>query len=239
MPERAFTVNPVVSSDAAGEETIQDFEVVGDQSHVVEAFNRGYLDDFTVDSEGRYHHAYADVEPPEESELMFDEDAYIEAIQEANPQLQDALTWAEAVLPEDVIEAYNVAIDSSDLDELNAKVEWLLEQYAMRAEIEESFDEEDEEPSSLDDLTEDEKDEMESVISELEQNVPGGDEVAEYWQNIVQEAEEAGDSTYAVFAAATAAFHAGQVTAEQAIGYCVQNCDIKDLARVYRSLPNY
>jgi hypothetical protein len=65
-----------------------------------------------------------------------------------------------------------------------------------------------------------------------------GEEVAETWQEIVYQAEQAGDDTYAGIAAATASYHNGDVTAEEAIQFVFANYDLQDIARVYRQITN-
>ena len=93
-PDRAYIVEPVVSSDEAQEDTIQDFAVIGDHNQTIEAFNRGYFDDFTVDSEGRWHYDYQEVEEESEyQESAFDKEEYIEAIYDSEPELESAIDW--------------------------------------------------------------------------------------------------------------------------------------------------
>jgi hypothetical protein len=253
MPNRAFTVNPVVSSDDAGEPTIQDFEVIGDRSEITEAFNRGYVDDFIEDSEGRLHHIFENVELEDEqySPTSFDESSYIEAIQEANPYLNDAIAWAEDNLPEEVIDEYNAAIESSDLGKLNEKVEWLIQQYIDNAnaevteqptEEEDGYDENapsyltDDAKERVDELSDDEADELGNTIDSLTETDPAGEETANEWEQLAVDADDAGDYITSFVAAQTAKFHSGQISAEEAIAACMNQFDLKDLQAVYRQL---
>jgi len=239
MPNRAYIVNPVVTSDEAGaEESIRDFEVIGDHSATVEAFNRGYLDDFTPDSEGRYHYNYVeDGDQPEEGGSSFDEIAYVDALFDANPDLRNAIAWAGDNLPEEQVAEYDKLIESDDLDEVNGWIDCLLYEYAEREQVEEPANEE--QPTSDDDaLSEEDRVVMQEAIDDLVEKEPAGSEYAQQWVEMASQAEKAGDMTYAIVAQATAAFHAGQLSAEQAIGYCTKHCSTKELARVYKYLQS-
>ena len=67
---------------------------------------------------------------------------------------------------------------------------------------------------------------MQDTIDDLVQQEPAGSEYAQQWVEMASKAEQAGDMTYAVVAQATAAFHAGEISAEQAIGYCTKHCSL-------------
>ena len=63
-----------------------------------------------------------------------------------------------------------------------------------------------------------------------------GEEAAGEWQSAVDEAYAVGDEAYAAVAAATAAYHNGDVTAQEAIDWAIQNVPKADLLRVIRQL---
>ena len=251
-PERAYTVEPVISTDEAGEETIQDFAVIGDHSETIAAFNRGELNDWTPDSEGRYHYNYQDVE--EESEYdpsSFNESEYIEAIYESNPQLEDAISWGIDNLSQDQLAAYNQAVENGNLDELHDAVSWLLRQYEENGDYEETIidEEEDEEPKGeslltddaserIDELSDDDADELANTMDALIDMEPGGENTAYEWEQLAVDADDAGDVCTSYVAALTAQYHAGNISAEEAIADAINSFDIQQLKQVYRQLSN-
>ena len=93
-----------------------------------------------------------------------------------------------------------------------------------------------EEDSEVEELSEQEQEILDKTVDLLSQQEAEGEYVADQWQEVVHQAEAAGDETYAIVAAATAAFHSQDVTAEEAINYCLQTANLKDLARVYKHI---
>lgn len=252
MPDRAYTVEPVVSTDEAGQETIQDFAVVGDHSATIEAFNRGYMDDFTVDSEGRYHHIYENVEVEDESSpTSYDNSEYESALMEANPDLGAATRWATSALSEDQIAEYDSLIDSGDPEKMHQAIDWLLEQYYefgnslddVAPSAEEFFEGETEgddnsylSQETIDEinaLDEEDTETLNNTIEELSSTEPDPDAV-DSWQSMAERAAESGDEVMSIVAAATASYHAGEIDADQAIAYCLNTCNLEDLATTYR-----
>ena len=98
--------------------------------------------------------------------------------------------------------------------------------------------EEVDENEEVDELSEEETEILHKTVELLQQQEPEGEYVADEWQDAVQQAQESGDETYAMVAAATAAFHSGEISADDAIAYCLENANIKDLARVYKHIAN-
>ena len=97
-------------------------------------------------------------------------------------------------------------------------IEWLLQQYAEHgevADVEDDSEDEESEDLTFDDLSEEEKNAVELVVSDLYEQEPQGTETADEWQYVAQEAQESGDTPYAVVAAVTAAFHQGKMTSEE------------------------
>ena len=241
MPNQPMSVSPVIGFNDYGEEVITDLSVSTGRGSAVgrDGQVENWQFDYIEDSEGQVHHRFSEVELDSDREdqgIHFDESEYIGALMDANPELEAARLWASEHLPDELLEYYNERIDVADLDGLNEAVEWLLLQYAQRDEWEAIADEDSEdEDEDSGELTEEEHEMLVNAVEQLEQQ-EADPYVADDWQDQVDIANESGDVTYATVAAATAAFHSGEVTSEEAIEYCLQNCDLRDLARVYHHL---
>ena len=170
-----------------------------------------------MDSEGKYHHLFEDIslESEEQERSNFNEDQYVEALYEINPDLEDAVTWGTENLSPDLLNVYNKKIDSDSLSDLNEAVEFILDQYRNRTQdAPPQVKEEESDDSEVDELSEEET------------------------QILNDAAQESGNETYALVAAATSSFHAGEVSAQEAIDFCLNNCDLKELSQVYQYLMN-
>ena len=239
MPDKGYTVSPVITVNERGEEVISDLSV--SSGHAAAVGRDGQVRDaeldYYEDEYGQMRHRFAGVELESEQQdsSSFDESAYIEAIYEANPELSTAQQWAENNLPEELLDYYNEAVESSDLADLHKAVEWLMQQYENRSQQEQAPTEPEqvEEDDEMENLSDEEKEVLSNAVEELEQQEPQGEYYAEQWQEAVEQAEAQGNETYAKVAAATAAFHAGEVSAEEAINFCLNECDLKELAKVY------
>ena len=252
-PERAYTVEPVVSTDESGEPTIQDFSVVSSSNR---QDPNAWQDDWVMDSEGKYHHMFENVELEDESSShsSFDEEAYISSLYEANPQLADAIEWGTDNLTQDQLSVYNQLVDSSDLNDVNRAVDWILEQYRENANQvataePENLTDEDESGSYLEDetierienLSDEDAEMLSDAVDDLSNTAPMGVEAANYWLDFAQQADESGNAVASLVATATAAYHRGELSAEEAISECLNQCDLQELADVYRQLngPKY
>ena len=242
MPNQPMTVSPVVTVNDQGQEVISDLSVSTNRPGIGrDGSTLNWQDDFIEDSEGRLVNWFADkeLESDRDDGIHFDESEYIDALIESNPTISVAQQWAIDNLPEEWINEYNQQIESGSLDQLNQAVEWLLQQYSQRSTTESDVPsqqvEEDTEDPEMEELSEEETEILNNAVDNLERQEAMPEYVND-WQEQVELAQESGDETYAQVAAATAAFHAGQVTAEEAIDFCLSNCDLKDLARVYKYL---
>ena len=240
MPNKPMTVSPVVTVNDQGQEVISDLSVSTGHSGVGrDGQVENWRFDYQEDSEGRIHHVFENVELERDDGIHFDESEYIEALLESNPTIAVAQQWALDNLPEEWVNEYNQQIETGDLDELNKAVEWLLQQYSQRSTTESDVPnqqmEEDYEDPEMDELSEEETEILNNAVDTLERQ-EAMPEYADDWQEQVEIAKQSGDETYAMVAAATSAFHSGEVTAEEAIDFCLTNCDLKELARVYQHL---
>ena len=243
MPDRAYTISPVVSEDQYGREVVTDFsvdtgreQVLGRDGQVLNADA-----DYFEDNQGVMHHRFSEAELEDRDDgIHFDESEYIGALLDSLPvDYNLVIAWAEENLSEEILELYNARIDSDNLDDLNEAVQAMVEEYLssnQELEAEEVLEDEESEDLTFDDLSEEEKEAVELVVSDLYEQEPQGTMTADEWQYAAQEAQESGDTPYAVVAAVTAAFHQGKMTSEEAVSYCIENIPMQELARVYKLL---
>lgn len=227
----AWQVDPVVTETANGE-VITDFTVSGDRPGLHRGFDPNWQNDLSVDNQGQTHHVFENVELNDDPDYnIFDTDDYADSVVAAYPDLPSALAWGEENLPADRIDAYNNAVDSDDPAEFMPLIEKLLEDF-RDSNGEPVAEEQEGEP--LEEFEPPTDEEVDTVIDELYEQEPQGEEVAQEWQAVAQQAKAQGNETYAGVAAATAAFQAGEVTAEEAIQFCMDNYDRDELAKVVR-----
>jgi NTP pyrophosphatase (non-canonical NTP hydrolase) len=178
-----------------------------------------------------------DVELTDESnEGGYDQAEYYDALFDEYPALNSAIDWAAAGgMDPEFVQHFNDATASGDLDQVHEFIELLLKDY-------EEFGEEvepEEDETTTDELTPDEEGELEEFVSELLSNEPEGEEVAEGWQDQVATAQESGDEAWALVCAANAAYHAGEVDAQDAITYVLNELSVQDLRRIGSHLSGY
>lgn len=241
MPNQGYTVSPVVSVTAEGEEYYSDVSIsTGAQSIGRDGMVNDWQKDYVLDNKGEYHHVFENVELDEDPSGGFDLDEYVSDIFSVNEHLEPALRWAENNLHPDIQDNLNTAFKGNNLNDLNQAIEWLLEQYHQRPadepqQVAEDPDSSEDAPDDeMENLSDEEKQVLSEAVEQLGNQEPQGEEYAEAWQDMIEQAEEAGDITYAKVAAATASFHAGEVSAEEAINFCLNECDLSELARVYQ-----
>lgn len=200
---------------------------------------KGNQQDYVEFQDGSVHHRFENVEVNEDD---FDYDAYTDyydTLAKSIPNLPVVLDWASNYLPQNYIQEYNDALEANDLETVNQTLEHIValygEQGSSKFQEEQDYRNE-EEDDSEEDWTEEDQEELNDTISQLYEAEPQGEEYAESWQSVVEQAQEVGDDTYAAVAAATAAFHNGEVSAEEAVNYVLSNFDIRDVERVYRHM---
>ena len=228
----AWQVDPVVQETAEGE-VITDFSITGDRRGLHRGMDPNWENDISVDNQGVTHHVFENVELNEEQANVFDTDEYVEAVQQAYPDVSEALEWGAKNLPGHRIDDYNAALDSDDPEQFMPLLEKLIAEYrngvdAPEPEITDQEEAPEVEPPS--------DDEVESFIGELSQSEPQGEAVAGHWQDVANQAKAQGNEVYAGVAAATAAFEAGEVSAQEAIQFCLDNFDRNELAKVVRHI---
>lgn len=240
MPDRAYTVSPVISTDSQGREVISDLSVTTNGSSIGhDGQVKDWQNDYYTDNQGQVHHRYSDVAPDVEDQgISFNEDEYIETLLNSNPMFSEAQQWANENLSSDQLDEYNRLIDTSDLDDLHKAMDWLVEQYTTRVDTSKTYEPEqveEEVEADEEELTDSDRMAINAAVHSLNKS-EALDYMVDDWEEHIAYAEQSGDETYATVAAATASFHAGEVTAQEAIDYCMANCNMKELARVYKHL---
>ena len=227
-----------ISYDNAAVENSDRNEFIGSRGIEHETDSDYYFDEAT----GSYRHQYAEIDGAElerritaGDDYNYTQEAYEDAVLEAYPQLPGALQWATDNLPDDFIVTYNEALEEGDLDTFYSHLEYLLSEYedASSVVVEEEAVEEEEEDVQ-EDLTDEEQQVLQEAVEDLQAQEPQA-ELANEWQSLVDQYQET-DPTFAAVAAATAAFHNGEASAEDAINYVLQNFPLADVARVYQHL---
>ena len=236
----AHTVNPVV--DAEG--NYQGSTVESPQ----EGYHRSLDQEYVEFQDGSIHHRFENVEVNEDlQESEYSDESYFETLSTLYPNIAQAVTWAaDGGMSAEWSNDFNAALSAGDFEAVNVGLEQLLGMYDAnhgdRPSATEEFqnrnnqESEDEEPLTVDDLSEDDQQVVAEAVEELQYQSPGGEEQAQYWQQAVAVAQQSGDETYAGIAAATSAFHSGEVSAAEAIDFVLSNYDIRDVARVYQAL---
>lgn len=220
----AHIVTPVANADGK----VVDFEVSNPQ----EGYNPNAYREF---QDGSIHHEFENVEINEDEPGDYNEDYYT-ALASTYPDLQEAIQWSSSHLPREAIEEYNNALDANNFERVNEVLEYIINSYRAQAGEPELQEQQTEEKTEDVELNEEEMQQFADIYDDFTQRDPGGEEQADYWQGVVEQAQESGDETYAAVAAATAAFHAGEVSAEEALSWLTQTYDIRDLQRVYNYL---
>ena len=235
----AHTVNPVV--DAEG--NYQGSTIEGHQEGAWRQAN-----DYVEFQNGEIHHRFENVEVNEDlQDSEYSDESYFETLSTLYPNIAQAVTWAaEGGMSAEWSQDFNAALEAGDYQAVNVGLEQLLGMYDTnhgdRPSATEEFqnrnnqESEDEEPLTVDDLSEDDQQVVAEAVEALQWNEPGGEEQAEYWASVVAQAQAGGDETYAAIAAATQAFHEGAVSSAEAIDFVLSNYDIRDVARVYQAL---
>ena len=236
----AYTVTPTADADG----NVTGFSTEQAQ----EGYHRSLDQEYVEFQDGSIHHRFENVEVNEDlQESEFSDEAYFEQLASLHPNVAQAVQWAaNGGMSAEWSQDFNAALEAGDYQAVNVGLEQLLGMYDAnfgdRPSASEEFNQnrpqdesEDEEPLSVDDLSEDDQQVVNEAVQELQWQEPGGDEQAEYWEQVVAQGQEAGDSAYAGIAAATAAFHAGEVSAQDAINFVLSNYDIRDVARVYQA----
>ena len=208
-------VTPVLSYNEDGSEFVSDF-AVDDYERGSEINTAEYAN--IPDGPDYYEDADTDAE-------------YVNALMQLNPEIPDAIAWANATQSDEWIEQYNAAMDSDDYGELNAALDELLTLYANAEEydpeeVDDSGEECEEEP-----LTDEAEEYAREVIADLSQAEPDFVESLEM-DELAEEALQAENPCLAEAAMLSAMFHREEITAEDALQHMFQNYSQEELLQV-------
>ena len=204
-------VTPVLSYNEDGSEYVSDF--------AVDDYERG----------GEFNTAeYANI--PDGPDYYEDSDTdaeYVDALMTLNPEIPDAVAWANATQSDEWIEWYNASIDSDDYGQLNEAIEELLTLYANADEYEpDEVDESDEDYEPA--LTEEQYELATETIAELQETEPDFVESFEF-DEAAKAALDAGNDCIAEAATLAAQFHREEIDANSAITYMLENYGYEEL----------
>ena len=241
MPNQSYTVSPVIQEGEGGSHIVgasvsSNHAITGRDGQV-----RGWETDYVENEVGQTVHRFKEVELENDSPMSFNEEEYNNSLLEAHPQLSTAIQWAATNLPAELSDDFNDKVNSGDLEQVNNAVEWLLAHYQEHggeALLNKEPTEQQTWEEEVDELSPEEAEAVENAMDFLDGQEPEGEMMAAQWQDYVEDANASGDVTFATVAAATAAFHAGEVSADEAISYCLSSCSLKDLSRVYKHLQS-
>ena len=234
----AWTCTPDITTDDATGDVVTGFSVNSDRQGVLD--NKGQVvgmdGDYYEDEYGQTHHHFEDVEITDDYDAdEYNDSEYIAALHESVPGLAEAVEWCAEGFTADEAEWYNEMIDSDDPDDLHEAIDYLLTKWmeaALDEEMEADANEEGEDIDESEWSTE-QSEQLVAVSESLMATEPGGYEQAEYWQEFCDSAAAAGDEVLAGVAAATACFHDGEITAEEAIEYVIQNFPPNEVERAW------
>ena len=209
----AWQVDPVVTETENGE-VITDFTASKHQT-----LHRGMVDpegrDMIEQEDGTYKHVMEDVELEDEGSSDYEAD-YIEAIFESEPDLHQAIAWAERNLPESFLEDYNAAIDSDDWDDVHQAINRLLDLYYEENPEEEEEFEENETDEVFEPPTQEEVDQTVDTLVKAE---PEGTEKA---LEFLQAADASEDPIERDILMMSAQFHRGEAEASFLIQQAIE-----------------
>ena len=224
----AYQCDPVIQEGPNGD-VVVDFAVSNKQE-----FHHGSVDpnyeDYIEDQYGQMHHAFEDVEIEQEESFEYDDEEYIENMYETLPGLAEAVAWSADNFTPDEAEWYNAMIDSEDIDDLNEAVEFLLQRWTDSAlvedssEVEEEYDDEDLREEDVDD-----------ALDYLNSQEAGGMEQAMVWMEAANDSVDSSPS-YSDVCYATAEFHNGEMSAQEAVDFVVDKWGLAEAARIYRHI---
>ena len=232
-----MTVNPVYSDSATGQEVVDlEIQQTGNSAIGRDGQYRGWQDDYTPDSQGRYIY-----DPKEGFDELgqspvvgFNEEEYTEALLTSNPDIPKALEFAVETMPQEFVDEYNAAVDGGNLDKMHKMLDVILEQY-HQYNPQDTVEPEEEEPSE-EMLSDEESTEFAQVLDDLTEQQPGGTESAYMWLEASQEWKS--DPVMSAVCRATASFHDGSSSAEDLIDSLTAKFTPRQLARAYKLISN-
>ena len=233
--DRGMTVTPEVGLNPDGSEYIADFNVAthnyspnnSEQFYVED--NNGEL----VFDEEYYESLESEVEQFEGPDPEQD---YVNALFEIFPNAMACLAMAADVYPREQVEAYNAALEVGDWDVVVPFLEQITNEFGdLTDQPVYSEDQDESDSDASDDWSPEETEQLEEAVDQLMDTTPD-DYLADSYQEFALQAQDAGDEVMAAVAAATSAFHSGDLDANEAIDYILATYPKEEVIRVYQYL---
>jgi hypothetical protein len=237
----AWTVSP--TADAEG--NVSGFET----NHAHEGYWKGSARDYVEDPvTNEISHVMQGVELNEDyQDPEYTTEGYFETLASLHPNISQAVAWAASggMSPE-WAESFNASLDHGDLEAVNAGLEQLLGMYdqshgdrpsaseEFNRNREEDSSDEDSETLTYQDLSDSDREQVDNVIEELQYSTPQGEEYGSQWHEVAEQYQAAGDTTAAIVAEVTSQYHQGLLSADEAISFVLERCDIREAARAYQ-----
>lgn len=237
MNRPGYTVDPVYEDSSAGQEIVDvQIRQTGHSAVGRDGVYRGWQDDYTSDSQGRsiYDPKNGLDELAESPVVGFNEEEYTAALLESNPEIPKALDYALDHAPQGFIDEYNAAVDAGNLDKIHQMLELMLKEYHEFSPVDEPIEDEPGDDSvAMDDEVSDA--DFSDAVDGLNNAEAGGTEVA---YTFLEAAEQSEDPLYKDFCMATASFHRGEVSSDEAINTIINKYGMKEAARMYKHFMN-
>ena len=229
-----YTVDPVYEDSSTGQQIV-DVQVrqTGHSSAVGrDGVYRNWENDYTADSQGRFIYDPKDGldELAESPVVGFNEEEYVSALFESNPVIEPALEWAGDNLPQEFQDAYNAAVDGGNLNKIHELLDIMIEQYMQ-------FNPQEAAETPTDEVSETDEVEMAKVVETLQNSEAEGTETAYQWLESAEQWKDT-DPCVSDICQATAGFHRGEFTAEEAISMVLDNYPMAKAVKAYKQLFN-
>ena len=239
---RGYVVTPEIGMNDDGTEYVADYSV-STPGHSQPNTEQFYEEDNNGDLVFDEEQFDAELQEYDSEEVEYDPDQeYVDAIHDLFPNAAALLAIAADEYSQEDVEAYNKALDEGDWSVVIPFLEQITKDFGHLAtdtkavedsyESEESDEEEEEGEDYLDQWTEEEYEILNEEVQPLLMQEADSSHV-DHWQD---EANNATDPVYQGIAAATAAFHAREVSAQEAINYVLENYPKDEVISIYRSI---
>lgn len=227
MPDRAYIYTPNVALNESG---IQEY--TGDGTIESQGGGGTYETNYVIDDEtGDRVYDFDETDYSMDGDAVPDiDDEYIQNIHDAYPDLGNAQMYASRNWSADQLESFNEVMENGELDQVMPRLEDLVNEYRNSGE--------EHEPQTFDDDEEIELPDEEQIFEafdEGKESEPAGLEHAMEWLQMAEQTSES-DPVYSSVCQLSAAFHNGELSAEDCWSQALETHNLADLVRVYRHL---
>jgi hypothetical protein len=232
-----YEITPVVTTTDDGREVVTDFNVNGGNVTGRDGSYVGHQEDFIEDSEGRIQYKYENwvEETNAEEQSQYSEDEYWEGVLEADPVYRQAIDWAsDGFFTEEQSKDWDRLMETGTDDQIHNALENLKNQFIENGGLPQEVEETE---SDLDEVSEEDMAEIQSVAQDL-MSQDADPEIADGYDEVGLQALESGNECYSAICSATALFHRGEVSAGDAIDSILNNYPLAEVKRCWAHLNN-